>query len=224
MTENSNIKTGGYFEKRAEAILTLAEYNKNPWDLDSVSITFEELFYEWAKVQETKMQPKNLSSYKSAFKNTEPIWKMKFVEIKKLHLQNVIDSITKGHSTKAKTKQVFSKLYQFALENDITDKDYSQFVEIPTNTKKTSSVPFSIGEIKRLRDRKNDYLIDTVLILLYTGMRIGELLDIKCANVYLDQNYMIGGSKTKAGKNRIIPISKYIKPFIEKWYDPKMNI
>lgn len=52
-------------------------------------------------------------------------------------------------------------------------------------------------------------------------MRIGELLDIKNANVYLDQNYMVGGSKTKAGKNRIIPISKYIKPFIEKWYDPK---
>jgi integrase len=47
-------------------------------------------------------------------------------------------------------------------------------------------------------------------------MRIGELLEIKKDKIYLDENYMIGGNKTEAGKNRIIPIHNRIKPFIEQ--------
>lgn len=61
--------------------------------------------------------------------------------------------------------------------------------------------------------------IDTILILIYTGMRVGEMLDIKIENVFMEKNYMVGGSKTKAGKNRVIPFNKKIVPLIQKWYD-----
>ncbi len=61
--------------------------------------------------------------------------------------------------------------------------------------------------------------IDTILILIYTGMRVGELLDIRLDNVYLDQKYMIGGSKTEAGKDRVIPLHDRILPLVEKWYN-----
>ena len=47
-------------------------------------------------------------------------------------------------------------------------------------------------------------------------MRPNELLNIKKTDVFLDENYMIGGSKTEAGKNRIIPIHSRIKPLIER--------
>jgi integrase len=47
-------------------------------------------------------------------------------------------------------------------------------------------------------------------------MRIGELLDITSDTIYLDEQYMIGGSKTEAGKNRVIPIHDRIKPLIEQ--------
>ena len=66
--------------------------------------------------------------------------------------------------------------------------------------------------------------IGTILILIYTGLRIGELLDIKIKDVDINNRYMRGGSKTKAGKNRIIPIHKKILPFITNWYNNALSI
>ena len=40
--------------------------------------------------------------------------------------------------------------------------------------------------------------------MIYTGMRIGELFGLRTENVH--ETYVIGGEKTKAGRNRIIPI------------------
>jgi len=39
--------------------------------------------------------------------------------------------------------------------------------------------------------------VDILIVLLYTGLRIGELLDIHRKNVHIDEKYMIGGLKTK---------------------------
>ena len=40
-------------------------------------------------------------------------------------------------------------------------------------------------------------------------------------NVHLDERYLIGGKKTDAGKNRVIPINKKILPFIKARYNPE---
>lgn len=47
----------------------------------------------------------------------------------------------------------------------------------------------------------------------------GELLSIEIKNVHLKDRYMIGGSKTEAGKDRIIPINRKIEPFIKRYYE-----
>lgn len=64
-----------------------------------------------------------------------------------------------------------------------------------------------------------------VLIMLYTGMRSGEIRTIEKKNIFLSKNYMIGGIKTKAGINRIIPIHPKIKNLIEYYYNeyPEKN-
>lgn len=53
-----------------------------------------------------------------------------------------------------------------------------------------------------------------VLIMIYTGMRIGEIRTLKKDNIFLNKNYCIGGSKTDAGKDRIIPLCNKIIPLI----------
>ena len=49
-------------------------------------------------------------------------------------------------------------------------------------------------------------------------MRPIELLSIKMENVHLDERYIIGGVKMKAGKNRIIPIADCVMPFYNEIY------
>jgi integrase len=42
---------------------------------------------------------------------------------------------------------------------------------------------------------------------MYSGWRISELLNLKTADVDLQAGTMKGGTKTKAGKNRVVPRS-----------------
>ena len=47
-------------------------------------------------------------------------------------------------------------------------------------------------------------------------MRPSEMLAIHKDNVYCSERYMIGGLKTEAGKNRVIPLHKSVLPLIER--------
>ena len=58
-----------------------------------------------------------------------------------------------------------------------------------------------------------------ILILLYTGLRIGELLNLRKQDIHRRSSYLIvRHAKTKAGEGRIIPIHHRIMPLIEQVY------
>lgn len=125
-----------------------------------------------------------------------------------------------AHPTRAVIKTLFKVLFKFAMKNDIVDKDYAQYVDVGKREGKIKRKPFTLEEINKLFENENklEYL-DTILIMIFTGMRVGELLSIEIENVHLDERYMIGGIKTEAGKNRVIPISRLIEPYIRKYYE-----
>ncbi|MDR1210299.1 MAG: hypothetical protein LBK41_08340 [Clostridiales bacterium] len=53
------------------------------------------------------------------------------------------------------------------------------------------------------------YRVDSVLIFLYTGFRISELLDIKTSNVDLGARTIKDGTKTKDGKSAYINTMRF---------------
>lgn len=129
-------------------------------------------------------------------------------------------NLGKAHPTRASIKTLFNVLFEFAMKNDIVDKNYAQYVDIGQREGKIKRKIFSQEEIDKLFKYSNSFdYVDTVLIMIYTGLRVGELLDIKIENVHIEDRYMVGGKKTKAGKDRIIPISRKIEPFIKKYYE-----
>lgn len=210
-----------YFESRREAMIALAEYNKDPYDVDARKLTFEEVFTYFLKEEfptddliEKEQIRKN--GYNAAFSHAERLHNMKFVDIRKAHMQDVIDNCDKGHSTKRKIKTLFNRLYNFARDNDWIDKNYSSSVTIPESKRKTTRRPFTEEEINQVWESIHSIeFADTALIMIYTGLRPGELLGIENENIFLEDRYMIGGMKTEAGTDRIIPIHKKIKPLIE---------
>ena len=207
----------GYCKTRPEAMIALAEYNKNPYSMEASTVTFAEIFGKWSEYKYSKTSRSSINGYNAAYKISAEIHDMKFVEIKKSHLQSVIDQCERGHGTLKKVKVLFNQLYKHALENDIVMKDYSKFVEVGHNESESTRKPFTDEEIQLLFNNVAGMdFIDTVLIMIYTGLRIGELLLIKTANVNIGNRTMKGGLKTEAGKNRIIPINKKILPFVAK--------
>ena len=212
----------GYYESRQLALIALAEYNANPYDLKGAKTTFAEMYeYFIAQSQIIKLSNSSKLGYSAAFKRCQPIHNMKFIDIKKPHLQACIDDIDDaGWSTRKKVKVLYNQLYKLAREMDVIEKDYSEFVDIGANDTPAIKVPFTANEINIIKQHVgNIEYLDTILILLYSGMRVSEMLDIKTADVDIDGEIMRGGNKTYAGINRIIPIHPLIMPYIKKYYN-----
>lgn len=59
-------------------------------------------------------------------------------------------------------------------------------------------------------------------MLLYNGVRISELLDLKKENVHLDEQYFnVISSKTENGICKV-PIADKVLPFYQSWFDSIM--
>ena len=211
-------ETIGYFESREQGMIALAEYNKNPWDIDGNKITLEEHFKNWCEKKLPKLGKSSQAVLKSAYKHTKPLWNMKYKDIKSFHMQDCIDNCGKSYSVQGQIKNLFGHLDNFALEIDLIDKCYSQLISAES-IPETDKEPFTDAEIEILWKHKDEPWVDTALIFLYTGFRISELLDMKCENVNLKERTFTGGTKTKAGKGRIVPIHSKIFPLVKARYD-----
>lgn len=215
------IKPLGYFPTRKEALAFLAAYHENPLIVSNKEITFAELYQKFCdqKFKDTPIP----HHFTSSFGWCKALHNIPFINIKTMAFQKVIDDCPRGVSTKKGIRSVCSQLAKFALANDIIIKNYVQFVEMPEEVASEIHKPFTEEEMAILWQHTEDPNIRIVLILVYTGMRPQELTLILNENVNLEERYMIGGLKTKAGKGRIIPISYKIIDFIKDMYDPEQK-
>lgn len=211
----------GFYATRSEALQALATYNEDPYDLHLNTITFEEVYEKWSEIHFEKI--KDTNGYKAAFKTCKDIWNMKFVEIKLDHLQKVCDESGKNTPTLKTLKNMFGLMYDYAVIHEIVTPDKREmvkFVDIskPGNPNAYNRKPFTKKETKQLWDAQpsNQY-ISIVLMLIYTGLRIGELLELKKEDVHLDERwFFVQEAKTDAGI-REVPIAEKVVPFFEYW-------
>ena len=210
----------GYFETRSKAMAALSEYNKNPIG-ERGDITLKDLYAEWSKSKYEKVGHKTVESYTIAWNHLSKIGAMQFKDIRKSHMQHIIDDMSKSLSRSSchKVKVLAGLLYKHALADDIVNKNYAELLELPENDSKEKE-PFSDQEIKAIEKlAKTDEWANTILILIYTGMRIGELLILTKFNIDIKNMIITGGIKTDAGKDRTIPIHKKIQDYIKEWYN-----
>lgn len=213
-------KTIETYVTQKEAQKALIDYLDNPYDLDLSNILFKDVYEKWSKLKYPKVSHSAILGYQSAYNNVEKLHNMKIKDIKARHLQEAIDNCSKGQATKKKIKFLFGQMFAYAMQNDIITKDYSEFVDIGKASEESKREPFSNKEIELLWKHIDDIeFIDTILIMIYSGFRIGELLELETKNIDLVNMTMTGGLKTEAGKNRLVPIHPKIFPLIEKRYN-----
>lgn len=212
----------GYFKTRADAMLALADYNNDPYDLTRSKITFEEIYDKWSAQKYEEISQSNINGYKAAYNLCESLYDMKFIDIKLSHLQKVVDISGKNYPTLRKLKVLFKQLFDYAVMHEIISKDRHivEYVSIKNagNPNAYNRKPFSKSEIKKVwKWKDSSEYIQVVLMLIYSGCRIGELLDLKKENVNLEEKWFdVIASKTKSGIRKV-PIANKVLPFFEYW-------
>lgn len=213
----------GYYPTRQEALQALASYNEDPYDIKTNKITFSELYERWSGTQFGKVSDSTVKSHENAYKLCGALYDMPVKDITLDHLQSVIDNSGKNTPTLKKLLTLFNQMYDFAVIRKIVkpdDRAMLKYLDIlqPGNPNALDREPFTKKEIKLLWDveKSNEY-ISIVLILIYTGVRIGELLSLEKKDIHLEERWLyIDESKTESGV-REVPIAEKIVPFIEYW-------
>lgn len=214
-------KAIGYYENRTDALQALANYNKNPYDIDLSKSTVADMWEVFQKRRFDVISKSGQAVYKAAYKHIKPLWDMPVSNIKTYQLQSLIDNIERSWETKSHVQSLIHQLFDIAIELDICQKNYAEFIKLGPKPKSNIHSMFSDDEIKALFNNVFAYeWADTVLIMIYSGMRPSELLGIKTENVHIEDRYIQAGVKTEAGKDRIIPINNKVLPFIKKRYNP----
>lgn len=180
----------------------------------------------------------------TAFNNCRNLYDKVYKDLRASDFNEHLKNSGKGSSPQRQMVNLFTNLDKFALEEDIIEKGYSQFITaISCNKKEIKKATDKEVEKERLftyeqieylwnfktrskglkehtKKERELFIRDFWLMLLYSGCRADELLSIYTANIFLNDNYFIGGLKTDAGINREIPIHPAVKHLWEKYYNP----
>lgn len=212
-----------YFSTQVEAEIFQADYNKLHFhrSLPGHQVTLAELYHRWlpAHIADTDPSDSALASYSNSFKHLSCLQYEPFQNLKYIDYQKILDAMRKSglsYSSCKKVRSLISLLEKYAVKIELINKCYAPLLSIGKNKAVRPHHPFSRQKINRLWSHCDEPGVDTVLILLYTGMRVGEMLHLQKSDVKLRQGYIrITRSKTVSGI-RSIPIHHRILPLISK--------
>jgi len=207
----------GFFDTKQEALKALANFDKGA--ISKEIIALKDVYKEWSSLKYQNISNQTQDCYRAAWLYVKPLANVKFINLRTTQMQNVINKAyeTKSKSTVKNIKIILNMMFDYAMQNDIVVKNYAQFLTLPKEDKKEKDC-FNDVEIS-LIEKSNEKWADTITLMIYTGMRISEMLSITKFNIDTDLWTIKGGVKTDAGKNRLIPISKKIRPIVQKWLD-----
>lgn len=229
------LKPEAFFETYNDAYAALVEYNRNPYDLDT-SITMDELYEKWKDYYvQSGNSERSLSALKYVWDYCNQIKRMRVKDVRSRHINGCIENACMhkpdgtvkeaSASTKNKIKSLFNSMFDYAVRYDIADKNYSRAFSLPRKVfdemenNRTEHIPYSDEEMDLLWKNIDRYpIIEAVLFQCYTGMRPQEVGLIKMENVNLEDRTIIGGMKTQAGTNRLVPIHSRILEIVKDKY------
>lgn len=222
ISEQGKQRVIGAFSSHVEALIFQTDYNRAHGRprLSDNKITWAELYHRWlpTHIEHTGPSASTISGYHAAYLHCASLYDMEVAKIKYRNLQEVVDRMKKhglSYSSCKKVRSLLSLTFKYALRMKYTHRSFDRLIQIGKNKPVRPHHPFSRQKINRLWQNVDTPGTDTVLMLIYSGIRVNELLHLRKADVHRRQRFFdIRHSKTAAGI-RIIPIHDRIWPLIE---------
>lgn len=191
----------GYFESYQAAFEFLVEINHCT---PTHQVTFSAVYAAWSQRHFPDVSLSSRQAYSISYRHLSPLHAMPFGSISHSDLQSAIDAVPAGYCTRKKCRVLLSQMYKYAIKNGIVDHDLSPFVELPKHVSIYKKKPFTARQIGKLWRSLDVPCVADALILIYTGMRVGEYIALRPADINVRQKYIdIKQSKTAAGIRKI---------------------
>lgn len=208
------LKPQAYFATYNEAYAALMEYNKNPYD-PTVTVTFKEIYDKWFEEYQSNHSKSSIRAVKTEYECCKEVWNMDLRAIKAFHIKSCMDK-TDSPKFKRGVRFLFNSILNIGMEQgyleyNVAESYRPQIVAQPKPV--TPHTVFTKDELDKLWQNTSDPISRAILIQCYTGLRPDELCKVKKENI--KDGYMVGGSKTDAGRNRVVPIIEKIKEIVE---------
>lgn len=209
----------GYFSTKSDAQVALERVAGKELGA-SYNYTLEQVYDSWRAEHFPALTSKGQEMYRLAWKRMALLKGRKMRELRTADYQGIINAMEDAAlsaSSAQKVKQLAGQLSKWAMREDIITTNYAQFIRIYADEPAVREI-FCDEEISLLKASDSDDAVKLILLLIYTGLRIGELFTLRRENVHLEEGYLVGGSKTKAGKNRSVPILPEARPYLQYFY------
>lgn len=194
----------GTFETRSEALKALERLTDTQVN-ELYNLTFSEVYERWKQEHGREVSEKLLKNYELAYTQCEALHSRRMRSLRRSDYQAAVIALEDQGLSKSSCNKLRTMLRQVC--------EYAQMEGIlhgnPADDLTTVARQKSIREIFTEEDILKIKVsslpaAQIALIMISSGCRPGELFSVPLANCGKD--HMIWGSKTEAGKNRVIPI------------------
>lgn len=215
-------KAIGYFETYNGAYQALSDYHKSPFDTENVRITFKEVFeiYQTSK-EYTALKDRSVQSKLAAYKHCEAIYNTEVRKLNKAICEEIIDRVDTGSATKKNVLTVMRTVIRYAMDMNLLTKDCTANISIEESDPVIDRIPYTKTEVALLWKNSDKWQYRLMLILLYSGLRVNELLKNTIDNVNLEEKYIYVPKHLAKNKEseRKVPIHDRTLPFVRAFVE-----
>lgn len=208
----------GTYETEGEALAALVRYHDEQGDKyrqeNPTILTIIERFEktpEW-----TQKADKTQANYRARKNNLKPLWNEKIKDLTFSDYERLFEKTQKTITAAEETVIFLRAVYKFAIHQRYISYNVADQINLNTISLKDGRKPkkkaWPADKIEQAIKDNESFIRPYLAILFYSGMRVGEMLDLTASDVHLPERFIkIRNSKTQAGI-RTVPIHKKLVP------------
>lgn len=179
-------------------------------------ITLREAFDRWLPTHNASKS--TINCYKAGFKIFEDCWYIPINNQDIDELQSCIDESESGKRTRENAKACLGLIYKWAIPRGLVANklNLAQYLNVGDGEVKEKHA-FSKEQLKVIENAIGVVpFADYIFCHCYLGFRPSAFLGLQCSNYNTEGGYFVAGTKTEAGKNRIVTISPKIQTILDR--------
>jgi len=174
--------------------------------------TLNDVYLDWYAAYSPRVDESTMKCYKAAYGHFKRL-KSVFIDlITATDLQKCMDDCKNGKRTHQNMKVTAGLIWAYAVDSDIVKKDVTDNLYIGRHETKQRD-PLTEDEVEAIRQAiGEERYADYIYAMCYLGFRPGEFLSLRKEHYRVMDGIevLVNGSKTEAGKDRVVVIPPQI--------------